>query len=96
MSLVLSPIVDTWKLQLQEIGLNFVILVKRKKIGTSLVSQWLGLQNSTARSAGSIPGQGNKIPYVTRHAPQKRKKDLQVISTYYLPDSAAQYSSWSL
>ena len=49
MSLVLSTTVDTWKLQLQEIGINFVILIKRKKTGTSLVSQWLSSVQSLSR-----------------------------------------------
>ena len=32
--------------------------------GTSLAVQWLRCCTSTARGAGSIPGQGNKIPHV--------------------------------
>ena len=35
---------------------------KLKNIGTSLVVQWLRLCASNAGGAGSIPGQGAKIP----------------------------------
>ena len=33
-----------------------------KNLGTSLVVQWLRLHASSAEGAGSIPGQGTKIP----------------------------------
>ena len=41
--------------------------------GTSLAVQWLRIRASTAGGAGSIPGQGTKIPRATEHS-QKRKK----------------------
>ena len=34
--------------------------------GNSLVVQWLGLCAFSAEGQGSIPGQGTKIPRVTR------------------------------
>ena len=34
--------------------------------GTSLVVRWLRLRASTAGGAGSIPGQGTKIPHASR------------------------------
>ena len=40
--------------------------------GNSLEVQWLGLQALTAEVAGSIPGQGTKIP--TRHHREQQKK----------------------
>jgi len=31
---------------------------------TSVVVQWLGLHTSTARDAGSVSGQGTKVPHI--------------------------------
>ena len=47
----------------------------RKKMipGNSLVVQWLGHYALTAKSLGSIPGRGTKIPQAT-WCSQKRKK----------------------
>ena len=46
--------------------------IKKTKVGTSMVFQWLGLQVPNAGGLGSIPGQRTrshmpqlKIPYVT-------------------------------
>ena len=46
--------------------------VVNSDIKNSLVVQRLGLQPSTAEGTGSIPGQGTKIPQVTRHSQKKR------------------------
>ena len=43
--------------------------------GTSLVVQWLRLHASTAVGAGSIPGQGTKIPHATQHGQTKKEKE---------------------
>ena len=43
-------------------------------LGTSPAVQWLGLGALTAEGAGSIPGQGTKIPQAVR--PKKKKKSL--------------------
>ena len=39
----------------------------------SLVVQWLGLRAFTTEGAGSIPGQGTKIPQATRRNQNKKK-----------------------
>ena len=51
----------------------FSVVSKKSLPGTSLVVQWLRLHASNARSTGSIPGQGTKIPHATRCG-QKTKK----------------------
>ena len=43
-------------------------------LGNSLAVQWLGLGAFTAKSLGSIPGQGTKIQQDTWHS-QSKKKD---------------------
>ena len=43
-------------------------------MGTSLVVQWLRFCASNARSAGSIPGWGTKIPHAVQHGQKKKKK----------------------
>ena len=40
---------------------------------TSLEDQWLRLQASTVWGAGSIPGQGTKIPHITQYSQEKKK-----------------------
>ena len=40
--------------------------------GNSLVVQWLGLHAFTAEVAGSIPGQGTKIPQAARRGQKKK------------------------
>ena len=40
-------------------------VLKTPMFGTSLVVKWLRLCASNAGDAGSIPGQGTKIPYAT-------------------------------
>ena len=42
-------------------------------VGTSLVVQWLKLYSSIAVSAGSLPGQGTKIPHATWYNPHTKK-----------------------
>ena len=44
-----------------------------KYVWNSLVVQWLRLCASTAGDAGSIPGQGTKIPHAGRHCQIKNK-----------------------
>ena len=44
--------------------------------GNSLAVQWLGLCASTVGGAGSIPGQGTKIPHATWHG-QKINRSLK-------------------
>ena len=64
-----------------EVGSNFIIfhvaiqihLFKKAILGNSLVVRWLELCAFTAEGAGSIPGQGTKIPKATQHS-QKEKK----------------------
>ena len=46
---------------------------KKLPLGTSLVVQWLGLRDSSAGDAGSIPGQGTKIPHALQGWGQKNK-----------------------
>ena len=36
--------------------------------------QWLGLRAFTAGGAGSIPGQGTKIPHAAWHGQKKNKQ----------------------
>ena len=43
-------------------------------MGTSLVGQWLRLHASTAGSAGSIPGQGTKIPHAALLSQKKKER----------------------
>ena len=45
------------------IGLEVKFQIEIKWTGTSLEIQWLRLHASTAGGAGSIPGQGTKIPH---------------------------------
>ena len=47
--------------------------LKNGQKGNFLVVQWLGLCTYTAEGAGSVPGQGTKIPQAT-HGGQKKKK----------------------
>ena len=39
---------------------------EQRKRETSLVAQWLRFHASNADKAGSMPGQGTKVPHVTR------------------------------
>ena len=41
--------------------------VNRRKLGSSLAVQWLGLHTLTGQGAGLIPGWGTKIPQATWH-----------------------------
>ena len=53
--------------------MNLILYVyKKSKDGTTLAAQWLGLCASNARGAGSVPGQGTKIPHAA-HRSQKKK-----------------------
>ena len=47
---------------------------EKKCAGTSLVIQWLRCPPYTAGVAGSIPGQGTKIPHATWCGKKKKKK----------------------
>ena len=49
-------------------------MIKTEASGTSLAVQWLGLSTSTAQGAGSIPGQGTKIPQAVWCGQIKKKK----------------------
>ena len=53
--------------------------IKGAARGTSLEVQWLRLLASNAGGAGSIPGQGTKIPHVAWHGQKlkikKKKKE---------------------
>ena len=44
----------------------------KKNLGTSLVAQWLRLRASNAEGAGSIPGQGTRIPHAMRRSQKKK------------------------
>ena len=41
-------------------------VIRKERLGNSLVVQWLGLRTFTAKVVGSIPGQGTKIPQAAR------------------------------
>ena len=45
----------------------------KNSCGTSLVVQWLRLCASPIGVAGSIPGQGTKIPHAVQHGPKRKK-----------------------
>ena len=45
----------------------------KTSLGTALVVRWLRLCTSTTGDAGSIPGQGTKIPHVTQCSQINRK-----------------------
>ena len=47
---------------------------KKTTQGNSLAVQWLGLPAFTAEGAGSIPGQGTKVPASLAGQPKKKKK----------------------
>ena len=51
---------------------NKILLSKYSSYGTFLAVQWLGLWASTAGGAGSIPGQGTKIPHTMAEPPPKK------------------------
>ena len=59
-----------------------VIFLQKRKLGTSLVVQWLRLCASTAGGAGLIPGQGSRIPYAVQCGPKinKSKENLTSFS----------------
>ena len=44
-----------------------LLFIQQMITGTSLAVQWLRLQASTSGGAGSIPGQGTKIPHAPWH-----------------------------
>ena len=46
---------------------------KRRKQGSSLEVQWLGLGAFIAVGPGSIPGWGTKIPQAAQSGPKKKK-----------------------
>ena len=57
-----------------EVGEGKKLYQEKTKSGTSLAVQWLRLQTSTAGSAGSMPGQGTKIPHVLNCGQKWKKK----------------------
>ena len=50
-----------------------VTLIKIPSPGTSLAVQWLRLRASSAGGAGSIPGQGTRIPHAAWRGKKKKK-----------------------
>ena len=54
-----------------------------KNLGNSLVVQWLGLNDLTARVQGLIPGQGTKILQVVQHSQKKkRNKNSEYVTSW--------------
>ena len=53
---------DVW-IDLAWVGCLLLFKKKKKISGISLAVQWLELRTSTAAGAGSITGQGTKIPH---------------------------------
>ena len=53
--------------------ISFFLLIKIF-LGIPLAVQWLRLHTSTAGCAGSIPGQGAKIPHAAWRGKKKKKK----------------------
>ena len=51
-----------------------LIISKIPSFRTSLVVQWLRFWAFNAREAGSIPGQGTKIPHAVHFGQKKKKK----------------------
>ena len=51
---------------------------KQEQHGNSLTAQWLGLNPSTARDTGLIPGQGTKILHTAHHSQKKKKRTIRV------------------
>ena len=65
------PLISPFPLML---SINVNLLVPLKSIsGNCLAVQWLGLRAFPARSAGSIPGRGTKIPRAERPKTKKQK-----------------------
>ena len=54
-----------------DVGKRRKKLLSLRRWGTSLVVRWLRLHVSNAGSAGSIPGQGTKIPHAAWHGQKK-------------------------
>ena len=54
------------------------LVLRKYQPRDSLGSQWLRLDAFTARSAGSIPGQGIQILHATQQDQKKKKKKLSV------------------
>ena len=48
----------------------------RRKLGTSLVVQWLRLRASTVGSLGSIPGLGTEILHAVQHGQKEIRRKL--------------------
>ena len=55
----------------------------RRKIGTSLVVQWLRLHAFTAEGLGSIPDRGAKILHAVQGSQKKKRERENNNSTYY-------------
>ena len=54
---------------------------KNDNYGNSLVVQWLGFRAFTARGAGSIRGQGTKIPQAARRGQKVNKIKIKMTAT---------------
>ena len=65
----LSPNIDSLILR----TLDYSIF-KKFTLATSPAVQWLRPHTSIARGAGSIPGQGTKIPHPSWHSPKVKIK----------------------
>ena len=50
---------------------------------TFLVVQWLRLHAPTAEGAGSIPGQGTKIPHAAGQKQQQQQKQTKKCNSYF-------------
>ena len=55
--------------------------------------QWLRLHATNAEGAGSIPGQGTKIPHAMWHG-QKKKKTLKMSLRIELKGSSCEYKNF--
>ena len=73
--LYLTPCQDSDQKMIYYLGKCRLILTlkKKKPPGTSLVVQWLGLHDLTAKGLGSIPGQGTTIS--CSHETKKQNKN---------------------
>ena len=61
-----------------------------KNLGNSLVVQWLGLNDLTARVQGLIPGQGTKILQVVQHSQKKKERNLNTLQA----NGSLMFANW--
>ena len=52
--------------------------VKKFRLRTSLVVQWLRHCTPDARDTGLIPAQGTRIPHAAQHGEKEKKKNQQI------------------